>query len=78
MSLISEVHQAVHGVKGTEEKGLVGDVKEMKAELKAINGRVTTVETKQSERNRPDKKTRAGWIAGGLALATALWKSFTS
>ena len=76
-SLISQVHQAVLGIEGTEEKGLVGDVKEMKADLKLINSRVTVVETKQEERNKPSKKSLAGYTTGLIGLAVALWKAFT-
>ncbi|KKL05276.1 hypothetical protein LCGC14_2607660 [marine sediment metagenome] len=38
--LIQEVHQAVLGVEGTDDKGLVGDLKELKTDVKAQNGRV--------------------------------------
>ena len=52
--------------------------------LDKINGhlddhskRITTVEVKQEERNKPSKKTISGWIGGGVAIIVALWKAFT-
>lgn len=38
--LTQEVHQAVLGVPGTEDSGLVGDMKELKYDVKKQNGRV--------------------------------------
>ena len=38
-NLLKEVHQAVLGVKGTEDGGLVGDFKELKEAVKDSNGR---------------------------------------
>ena len=75
--IIQETHQALLGIPGTEDFGLVGDVKEVKADVKKINNRVTTVEALQEERNKPSKKTVAGYISVGAALAVALWKAFT-
>lgn len=40
VSTVQEVHQAVLGVPGTEDKGLVGDIKEVKGDVKNQNGRV--------------------------------------
>jgi hypothetical protein len=37
--LIRETHQAVFGVPGTEEKGISGDIKEIKDLIVAQNGR---------------------------------------
>lgn len=39
--------------------------------------RLTKVETLQKERNKPGKKTVAGYITGGAAIVVALWKAFT-
>ena len=39
--------------------------------------RITKVETLQKERNKPSKKSMAGWITGGTAILVALWKAFT-
>ena len=44
--LIWEVHQGMFGVEGSDDKGLVGDMKETKADVKNQNGRVTKVEGK--------------------------------
>jgi len=44
--LIWEVHQGMFGVEGSDDKGLVGDMKETKADIKNQNGRVTKVEGK--------------------------------
>ena len=38
--LLREVHQAVFGIKGTEEKGIIGDVKDIKLLLVSQNGKV--------------------------------------
>lgn len=52
--------------------------------LEKINGhldnhadRIITVETLQKERNKPSKKSIAGWVSGAIAIAVALWKAFT-
>ena len=65
--LAQESHQALLGIPGTEDNGLVGDVKEMKADIKQINSRVSSVETgqavlatKQEERSKPSKKAFLG------------------
>jgi len=39
--LLHEVHQGLYGVEGTEDYGLVGDVREIKLEFKKLNGRVS-------------------------------------
>lgn len=40
--------------------------------------RITIVEVKQEERNKPSKKTLTGYGAGIIGLAVALWKAFTN
>lgn len=45
--LVQETHQGMFGVPGTEDKGLVGDVREIKREVKATNSRVAKLENKQ-------------------------------
>ncbi len=42
--IINEVHQAVLGVKDTDDKGMVGDLKELKGHVKKQNGRITRLE----------------------------------
>ena len=74
--LTQESHQALLGIPGTEEKGLVGDVKEIKGHLEDHSKRITTVEVLQKERNKPSKKALGGYGAGVLGLAVALWKAF--
>ena len=37
--MLQEVHQGIWGVKGTEDKGLMGDFKELKEAVKEQNGR---------------------------------------
>jgi len=69
--LTQETHQALLGIPGTADKGLVGDVRELKGDLKHMNGRVGDV-VEQTDKNTNDIK----WIkriggAGGTAL-TAL------
>ena len=51
--------------------------------LERINGhlddhsrRITITETLQKERNKPSKKSKAGWITGGIGLILALWKAW--
>ncbi len=53
--------------------------------LEKINGhlddhsrRITIVEVKQEERNKPSKKSLAGYGTGLLGICVALWKAFTS
>lgn len=38
--------------------------------------RITITETLQKERNKPSKKSIAGWVSGAIAIAVALWKAF--
>lgn len=40
------------------------------------SNRITIVETVQKERNRPNKKTLAGYITGATGLIAALWKAY--
>ena len=44
--IINEVHQAVLGVPNTEDKGMVGDLKDLKAHVKKQNNRITKLEIK--------------------------------
>jgi len=51
--------------------------------LEKINGhlddhskRITVTETLQKERNKPSKKSIAGYTSGGIAIAVAIWKAF--
>ena len=75
--LVRETHQAVLGIKGTDDKGMVGDIKEIKAHLDNHSSRLTIVEVKQEERNKPSKKSIAGYASGIAAIAVALWKAFS-
>jgi len=38
--LIQEVHQGIYGVPHTEERGVLGDIKDIKTAIKEQNGRV--------------------------------------
>lgn len=38
--MIQETHQGMFGVEGSDDKGLVGDVKELVVDVKEQNGRV--------------------------------------
>lgn len=44
--MIYETHQAMFGVGGSEDKGLVGDVRGIAANVKTQNSRVDKLETK--------------------------------
>ena len=44
--MIYETHQAMFGVEGSEDYGLVGDVKEIKTNVKVQNMRVSKLEGK--------------------------------
>ncbi len=44
--LIQEVHQAMFGVEGTEDRGIVGDVRETRKDVKEQNKRVGKAEAK--------------------------------
>ncbi len=68
-----ETHQALLGIPGTEDKGLVGDFKELKSEVQQHNIQIeqnrldiNTLGTKQEERNKPSKKVIGIGITGGL------------
>ncbi len=81
--LTQETHQALLGILGTEDKGLVGDFKELKSELKQHNIQIeqnrldiNTLGTKQEERNKPSKKVIGIGITGGIGLIVALIKAF--
>ncbi len=39
--LFRQTHQALLGVPGTDEKGMAGDIKEIKTRLKILNGQVS-------------------------------------
>ena len=81
--LAQETHQALLGIPGTADKGLVGDVKDLKGELKSVKDRVdnhaesiTTIQTLQKERSRPDKKAIGAAISVIVAVVVALVKAF--
>ena len=40
------------------------------------SSRITIVETLQKERNKPSKKSIAGWVSGLIAIVVALWRAF--
>ena len=42
--IMVEVHQAVFGVKHTEETGMIGDLKDIKKLLRKQNGRIRRLE----------------------------------
>ena len=42
--ILAEVSQAVLGIKGTEEGGIVGDIKDIKSLLQKQNGRIRRLE----------------------------------
>ena len=53
--------------------------------LEKINGhlddhskRITTVEVKQEERNKPSKKSIGGYGAAVVGIIIALWRAFTN
>ena len=89
-SLISQVHQAVLGIPNTEDKGLVGDIKDLKAELKETNKHLDDhsyrlkqaeddIETNKKldeERHKPSKKAVGGSIVAGIGIIAALIKAF--
>ena len=81
---IQETHQALLGIPGTADKGLVGEVKEINKHLDDHSYRIKQAEDEiekerllAEERRRTNKKTLGGYIAGIVAIAVALWKAFT-
>ena len=54
--IINEVHQAVLGIEGTDERGLAGDIKDIKEYLKIQNGKLLNVDSK-TNKNR-------NWLIG--------------
>ncbi len=73
--LLKETHQAVLGIKGTDDNGMAGDIKEIKLHLEDHSKRLTIVEVKQEER-KPSKKAIGGYATLGLGLIATLWKSY--
>ncbi len=71
--LIQQVHQGFFGVPGTEEKGMVGDMKEMKLSVKEHGEAIAGLKS-QSKRS---KKEVGGIWAMVLAMIVALYKTFT-
>ena len=67
--LIQEIHQGMYGVPHTDEKGVGGDIKEIKLYLKDHEGRIHRIETVTNV---------IKWVITPfiLAIATALSKSF--
>ena len=43
---LNQVHQAVLGIPGTDEKGLVGDLRDIKKDIQHQNSRLGKTETK--------------------------------
>ena len=75
-NLTRETHQALLGIPGTEDKGLVGDFKDIKTVVMKNSKDINTIWTLQVERNKPSKKALSGYGAGVLAIGAALWKAF--
>lgn len=61
--LTQETHQAVVGIPGTDDKGLVGDFKDMKDDIRRLNGKV--------RRNEVRSKVNQG--IGTLLLSGVVW-----
>ena len=81
--LTQETHQALLGVKGTEDKGLVGDFKELKAVVKEHNKGIEQnrldirgIKALQNERGKPSKKAITMYISGAAGIVAALWRAF--
>ena len=64
--LARETHQALLGIKGTEDNGLVGDVRELKRDVRQL----------QNERRSPSKKTIGAYVGGTVTLLATMWKAF--
>ena len=65
------------------DQKIMDSLPRIETHLERINGhlddhskRLTITETLQHERNKPSKKSIAGYITGGVAIAVALWKAF--
>jgi len=68
--MIGELYAVTMGVPGTEEKGIVGDVREIKKELKELNG---CVKTNTAWRKAfcfliPTLAAALGFVAGAVLL----------
>lgn len=70
--LVQETHQALLGIRGTDDRGLVGDVKEMKGELKAVNKRMDDVEEATGKNTNDIKWIKRIGGAGGTALTAVV------
>jgi hypothetical protein len=66
--MVYEVHIALFGVPDTEDKGLCGDIKEIKSSVSALNGDL------QKYKKKTDRHSMYfGWMAkgGGIILGAA-------
>lgn len=70
--LAQETHQALLGIKGTDDNGLVGDVKEMKSEMKKLNGKVQG-NTIRSKVNQAIIGLTILGAGGGITKVLDLW-----
>jgi len=64
-----EVHQGMFGVEGTEDKGLIGDIKEMSKKLDVVNGR-----TRRNETRSKVNQAIIGILIGGSGITAAVTK----
>ena len=71
--LIQQVHQGFFGVPGTEEKGMVGDVKEIKQSIQEHGEAIAVLKAQR----KLSRKEQGGVVAVVTAVIVALWKSFT-
>ncbi len=66
--LTQEIWQGMYGIDGTEDKGFLGDFKELKEEVKEINGRVNKLSTRL--------KVLYAFLGGLGILGGGLWGIF--
>ena len=67
------------------DQKIMDSLPKIEKHLEKINGhledhskRITITETLQKERNKPSKKSRAGYGAAIVGIMIALWKAFTN
>jgi len=70
--LIQQVHQGFFGVPGTEEKGMVGDMKEIKQSVQKHGEAIAVLK----DRGKRSKKEIGGIWAMVIGVIVALYKGF--
>ncbi len=72
VGMLHELHQAVIGIPDSDERGLIGDVKEIRKDLKSFNGRLHANEVR-SKVNQAVIALMLGGAGTGVTKLLGLW-----